>query len=174
MSDDALNWDDWGFEEKASTAMLRPGTYRGTIKVAQWKKEDWVARKYPEVNPEGWTLTVKVEIDCPQGYAEAWKAVPRHMRAAVQILCDAAGVEKPVKDGPPWSPSILLGTEVTCETSIYENPNTGESKVQIDRWVLPERSSKPAAKPAANKATAKRTPLQKADAVANETDDIPF
>lgn len=168
MSDDALNWDDFGGEEQEAK-LLPPADYTGTITVAQWGHAEWAERKVPESG--GHILKVKVEIDAPAGYAEAWTTIPRvkDRRWQFRLICAAAGVEPPSKDGPAWSPACLVGKRVFVTTSIYTNERTGESKVQIDKWLpAPAEPAKPAKAPPA------RTPLQKADAAATQTDDIPF
>lgn len=168
MSDEAIGFDEFGWGEETQAAALPAGDYTGTIKVASWGTKEWVSRKYPDQNPTGKVLNVKVEIDAPAGYAEVWRAVPVHMRYAIVSVCKAAGVEPPVKGGPAWSPATLLGREVRVSTSIYTNEQTGESKVQIDKW-LPRPATTavdepPAAKPARKAAAAKAT----------SPDDIPF
>jgi hypothetical protein len=113
---------------------------------------------------------VKVEIDAPAGYAEAWTKVPvvKDRRWQYRQICGAAGVPAPEKGGPAWSPSCLVGKRVLVETSIYTNERTGDSKVQIDKWLegAPQEPAKAAA----------RTPKQKVEAAGQggSTDDIPF
>lgn len=172
MSDEAIGWDDWGGDEQAK-AMLPAATYEGTITMAQWGKAKWVAAKYPDVNPEGRVLYVKVEIDVPAGYAEVIVTVPRQKDQMwrVRRICEAAGVSQPSKDGPAWSPAALLSKQVQVETSIYTNERTGESKVQIDNWLPLGPVSQDAPKAAKGRAA-----KQKVEAAGERgsTDDIPF
>lgn len=172
MSDEAIGWDDWGGEEQESR-LLPAGDYAGTITVAQWGHAEWAQRKHPGCG--GHVLKVKVEIDAPAGYAEAWTTIPRikERRWQFRSIAEAAGVDGPSKDGPPWSPAVLVGKQVNVSTSIYTNERTSESKVQIDKWhpgAVKAVSEKPAAKPAA------RTPKQKVEAAGQggQSDDIPF
>lgn len=168
MSDEALNWDDFGGEEQESK-LLPAGEYTGTITAAMWSRADWAAKKLPESG--GRILQVKVEIDAPAGYAEAWVKVPcvKDRRWQYRQICGAAGVPAPEKGGPAWSPACLLGKRVQVETSIYTNERTGDSRVQIDRWL--EGAVQEPAKPAAA-----RTPKQKVEAAGQggANDDIPF
>lgn len=176
MSDEAIGPDDWGGDEPVSR-LLPAGDYDGTITVAAWGKADWAERKYPESG--GVVLKVKVEIDSPEGYAEAWATIPRlkSRRWQVRLICKAAGVAAPEPDSA-WGPGPLVGKSVRVTTSIYTNERTGESKVQIDKWleggpretVVKGFAPEPAAKPAA------RTPKQKVEAAGQggQSDDIPF
>jgi hypothetical protein len=60
-------------------------------------------------------------------------------------------------------------------TSIYTNERTGDSKVQIDKWFPADTWTQPdAGQPKPAEKPVARTPLQKADAAATKTDDIPF
>jgi hypothetical protein len=178
MSDDAIGWGDWGGEEQEAK-LLPAGEYEGTITVATWAHADWAASKMPESG--GHILKVKVEIDAPAGYAEAWTNIPRvkNRRWQFRQVCASAGVEGPSKDGPAWSPACLVGRRVRVATSIWTNERTGDSKVQIDKWFPAESwtqpdAGQPKAEPA--KSVAKRTPTQKADAASGTipNDDIPF
>lgn len=165
--DDALNWDDFGGEDTESK-LLQPGDYTGEIKVAQWGHADWAAKKLPE--SRGRILKVKVEIDSPAGYAEAWTTIPavKERRWQFRAICLAAGVEAPSKDGPAWSPSSLVGKRVSVTTSIYTNERTGESKVQIDKWHEGAVPAAPAAEPRAKQARRSAPPAPPTN------DDIPF
>lgn len=175
--DDALNWDDFGGEE-AEAKLLQPGDYTGTITAAQWGHAEWAEKKIPESG--GKVCKVKVEIDAAAGYAEVLVTIPvvKERRWQFRVICAAAGVMAPAKDGPAWSPACLVGKRVSVTTSIYTNDRTGESKVQIDRWHsadvdpagLPPASELVQSKPA------RRTAAQKADAApkAAAPDDIPF
>lgn len=185
QTDEAIGWDDWGWEDQ-SGSLLPPGDYDGTITVAQWATADWVKRKYPDQNPDGVVLRLKIEIENQAGYAEATRDIPRHMRGAIVAACKAAGVEPPVKGGPAWSPVLLHGRPVRVETSIYTNPKTDESKVQIDSWIMPEEGVQaPSPEPAKRaledevkkESKARKTKAAAAEAAPGATrddDDIPF
>jgi hypothetical protein len=144
MSDEAIEWGDWGGEESAAATLLKPGDYTGKITVAMWGKADWAERKFPESG--GRLLKAKVVIDAPEGYAEAWVDVPvvKALRWRVKRICEAAGVVGPSEDGPAWSPACLVGRRVSIATSVYTNERTGESKVQIDKWYPGEDPAPPA------------------------------
>lgn len=167
MSDEAIGWDDWGGEETPAATLLKPGDYTAEIKVAMWGKADWAMKKHPDSG--GRILKVKVEIDAPAGYAEAWVDVPvvKAFRWKVRRICKAASVEPPA-EGVMWSPACLVGRRVAVATSIFTNERTGESKVQVDKWYEGE-DPKEAPPPAA--AAAKKSRNAKNH---GGDDDIPF
>lgn len=169
--DEGLSWDDFGGEDKAAQ-LLPPGEYRGTITFSAFGFQEWARTKLPESNGRVWR--VKVEIDAPAGYAMVDTVVPvvKARRWQFRQISLAAGVEPPSPDGPPWRPDSLHGRQVTVTTSIYTNERTGESKVQIDKWlpgaVLTEVP--PAVDPAPKSKPARRGPV----ATPPAGDDIPF
>lgn len=184
QTDEAIGWDDWGWEDQTGT-LLPPGDYDGTITAAQWATADWVKRKYPDQNPDGVVLRLKIEIDNQAGYAEVWRDIPRHMRGAIVAACKAAGVEPPVKGGPAWSPVLLHGRAVRIETSIYTNPKTDESKVQVESWIMPDEFQAASPEPAKRDlesevkktSKARKTKAAAAESAPGATrddDDIPF
>lgn len=175
MSDEAIGWDDWGGDEPVSR-LLPAGDYDGKITVATWGKAEWAERKYPE--SDGVVLNVKVEIDSPEGYAEAWTKVPRlkSRRWQVKLICKAAGVACP-EPGVAWSPASLVGKSVKVTTSIWTNERSGESKVQVDKWIEGEpRETVVTGFAAEPPKPAARTAAAKVEAAGQKgaSDDIPF
>ena len=177
MSDEAIGWDDFGGEEQ-ETKLLPPGEYTGTITEAAWVFEPWADRTFP--GSGGNMLKVKVEIDAPSGYATTITRVPRvkDRRWQFRLICAAAGVAAPAKDGPPWSPACLDGKRVQVVTKIYTNPKTDESKVEIEKWLPAAAWEQP---DAVQTATAKPANVERAvakPAVSGRpqlgNDDIPF
>ncbi len=175
MSDEAMRWDEFGGDEPASK-LLPAGDYTGEIKVASFGHAEWAERKVPESN--GKVLKVKVEIDAPEGYAEAWTTIPavKSRIWQIRLICVAAGVDAPSKDGPEWSPACLIGKRVSVSTSIYTNERTGESKVQVDKWNPGALAAEQAKQEKPVKATAARTAKQRVEAAGQggASDDIPF
>lgn len=171
MSDDAIGWDDFGGEDQVSR-LLPPAEYAGTITVAQWAHADWAAKKHPESG--GKILKVKIEIDAPAGYAEAWTTVPviKERGWQFRVICAAAGVEAPSKDGPKWSPAGLVGKRVQVMTKVYTNPRTDESKVEVEKWLPAEGAAKSEAVEPKAAEPAKRSRSAQPATVNN--DDIPF
>jgi hypothetical protein len=166
---DTLNWDDFGGEDQAEK-LLPAGEYTGQITAAQFAHADWAAKKLPESG--GRILRVKVEIDSPAGYASAETTIPvvKARRWQFRAISIAAGVEPPSPDGPPWRPDSLEGRRVAVETSIYTNERTGESKVQIDKWLPPVEAA-----PAGRSAETRAKPARRAPPPAPPAgDDIPF
>ena len=134
MSDEAIGWDDFGGEEQESK-LLPPSEYAGTITDASWVFEPWAERTFP--GSGGRLCKVKVEIDAASGYATVITKIPavKERRWQFRVVCAAAGVPAPSKEGAPWSPASLVGKRVQLITKIYTNPKTDESKVEVEKWL---------------------------------------
>ena len=157
-----MNWDSFGDDagNDATDQLCPEGRHTATVVWCGIQAKEWA--KNPS-NEEGHVLAVKLDVKA--GIKAVWESIPCHQRGKIEALCRAAGVEPPRGD---WDEQTLKGRTLSFE-SVLAISKKGNDFVKIERF-LPG----PEPLPASMRAPANRTPLQKADAVAASTDDIPF
>lgn len=169
MRFDELWTDDPTIDPKPrSDAPLCPdGDYAGEIVKAEFR--DLKFKIKPD-NPRGTSLVIDVEVP---GYRTVESIIPAQMRWLVEQVCRAASVNIPVR-GEDWDADQLVGRQVRIET-VYGITQAGKEYVRVEKW-LKGPDPLPEPKPAAIKATPKRTPAAKVEAAGQggEPDDIPF
>jgi hypothetical protein len=147
--------------------MCPDGEHAGEITKA--KRKDLKFMVKPD-NPRGTSLVLEVEVS---NYRPVEAIVPAQMRWLIESVCRAASVNIPVR-GEEWDEEQLVGRQVRIDT-VYGLAKSGREYVRVEKW-LKGPDPLPEPKPAAIKATPKRTPAAKVEAAGQggEPDDIPF
>ena len=176
-----MSYDDWGWteeqikEEPKAYGVLPPGRHSVQITSAKYDRAKYVPEKWAESNPEGWRVSLTLEIHAGGRKYVVFADVPRHWKWLVDRVCAATGTK--ADSGPDAWASSLVGCHCDVETTVFAGKNG--DRAQVAEWFAPEPSDAPAPEPAPARKPAARTPHQKAKAAAAEAglppdDDIPF
>jgi len=171
-------FDEFMWPESAGEC-LPAGTRMATIQSAQETCNSSAAKRFGDANPEGVHLSIRLAAEANGKRYFVDTDAPAHWRGLIEAICDAAGVDRPIRD-EDWDCGELVGRRVLITTDIY----TGRDgdKAQVKRWAAPVVATPPAAAvdvitPTPVRPPAvRRTPAQKAAATTHNatTDDIPF
>jgi hypothetical protein len=151
-------------ERPADLPMLPEGSHVGTIVQVGESKAKWHCR---DGNPDGKCVRLAIEVP---GYQQISAEIPIDWRGMVEAACRSARVHPPTS-GQDWDEQQLHGKTVTFEAVRALAKTTNREYLRVSKWIA---GADPL--PAAIKATPKRTPAAKVEAVGQggSPDDIPF